>query len=134
LWVESVGLSAFPQRQQFFGRVGHVGIGNVFGLEVKGIGQPATRLLCAEDTALQEASGFGLGNEAGRADVPVAKPDPAVAGEVKGADHAVAVERMLDRLAAAFKQSGPVAVERAAEVSRQVAFDVVNPVVAFFSQ
>ena len=119
--VELVGAGGFPEGQQAFAQPHHMGVGDVLEPHIKGVGQGAPGFLGAEHTAVEKPAGLFFGLPALGAHEAVAEAGSPIPVEPQGADHAVAVERVMHPLAAPLEPAGTIAVEGAHQAGGQLA-------------
>ena len=114
-WIKSVGRTGLPKGQQVVAQAHHMGIGDVLEPQVKGIGQRATGLLGAEHAAIQHLV-CGLLRQPALGAHKAIREKRATFRKAQGADHAVAIEGMVNPTATALQPAGPIAIEAAAQL------------------
>ena len=113
--IEGVGRTGLPKGQQVSAKPHHMGVGNVLEPQIKGIGQRATRLLGAKHTAIQDLV-RGLLRQPALGAHKTIREKRATFRKAQGADHAVAIEGMVNPAATALQPPGAIAIEAAAQV------------------
>ena len=98
--IEGVGRTGLPKRQKVVAKAHHMGVGDVFEPQVKGVGQGAAGLLGAENAAVEITTGLFLRLPALGAHETVAEAQT-TALEAQGGDHAVAIKGVVDPMAGA---------------------------------
>jgi hypothetical protein len=91
-----VRFSSFPQCHESAAPVNNVGIGNIFGLQVKGVIQPAAWFLSAKDTAIEDSTCFLFFDESFGANKAVAEVSLTILKRDR-TNHPVPIKGMMDR-------------------------------------
>ena len=115
--IEGVGRTGLPKRQKVVAKAHHMGVGDVFEPQVKGVGQGAAGLLGAENAAIKITTGLFLRLPALGAHETVAEAH-ITALEAQGGDHAVAIKGVVDPMAGALQAARSIAIQGAVKASR----------------
>ena len=107
-----MGWGGFPQGQQTVGPVNDVSVGDIFELQVKGVGQGTTGLLGTKHAAIKGLFRLLFRQISRCPHKPIAEIGPPVLNR-NAANHAVPIEGMLHRIARHIQQPRPIAKQGA---------------------
>ena len=114
--IKGMGGAGLPEGQELVAQPHHLGVGDVFEAQVKGVGDRAAGLLGAKDAAIQNLVRRLFRQPTLRTHKAVAQVErPGV--KAQGRDHAVAIKGVVHPVAAALEPARAIAIEGAGQLA-----------------